>query len=235
MLNARRFGIWFARNKWFSLPKRIWINNREQVLSHPGEIGVTNDFLACMIWNDYGLRVNLPAPKTIVDIGANIGLFSLAARGTYSNARIHAYEPNPRAVPYLRENTKGLDIEIFDEAVGSTDGFVSIDDQGDSNQATTQSKENGSIRQVALSTVISRIAGPIDLLKLDCEGAEWELFNAGECWNSIRHLRMEYHLGNSHTFAEVATTLRRLGFGITRHRPNTNFGLVWASRLSGGE
>ena len=230
VLNARRFGLWFVRNRWFSLPQSVRIEKRRHTLTYPAEEGVRNDFLACAIWNEYGLGEKMPEPKTIVDIGANVGFFSLAARNFYPNARIYAYEPNPRLMRYLTENIRGLNIHVFDEAVGSTNGFVAIDDQADSNQVTTQMVENGSIRQVSFSKLLSRIAGPIDLLKLDCEGAEWDLFKASECWKSVRHLRMEYHLGDSHTFDEVSLTLGRLGIHILEHRPSTNFGIVWACR-----
>jgi FkbM family methyltransferase len=230
ILNARRFGLWFVRNRWFSLPKSVRINNRRHILTYPTESGVPNDFLACVIWNEYGLAVQMPQPKTIVDVGANVGFFSLAARNYYPDARIHSYEPNPKVLPFLPENTRGLNIEIFDEAVGSTEGFVSLDDSGDSNQVTSHQVAHSSIRQVSFSTLLNRVGGPIDLLKLDCEGAEWDLFKAGDCWKSVRHIRMEYHLFDSHTFAELSLTLERLGFRIVDHRPSVNFGMVWARR-----
>ena len=43
---------------------------------------------------------------------------SIAARLFYPRARIHSYEPNPRVLSYLEQNTASLDIEVFPEAVG---------------------------------------------------------------------------------------------------------------------
>jgi hypothetical protein len=34
----------------------------------------------------------------------------------------------------------------------------------------------------------------VDLLKLDCEGGEWELFGDKTIWKHVRRLTMEYHL-----------------------------------------
>jgi FkbM family methyltransferase len=230
--NGLRFGTVFIRNKWFSIPKCITVAGRTVKLSYPDEAGVRNDFLACVIRNDYGVGLHFDA-LTILDIGANVGFFSLAARNAYPNAVIHAYEPNPRILPYLRANTIETGVKVYAESVGSEAGHVAINDHGDSNLTTTTICEHGQTPQVSFATAISRLGGSVDFLKLDCEGAEWDLFNDEESWTSVKATRMEYHLGPGQTVSQVKERLRHLGFAIILHEPSVDCGLMWAKNSRG--
>ncbi len=230
ILNGRRFGVLFLRSRWFHMPKRITVAGRRVELSYPpNDPGVHVDFMVCIIRDEYGLG-KLRSLRRIVDIGANIGLFSLAARNLHPAAEIHAYEPNPRTLPYLQQNVESVDIRVFGEAVGRTEGRVSMHDTGDSNLATVRTSAEGTISLTSFAKVMDRIGGEVDLLKLDCEGAEWELLEDAASWAGVRELRMEYHLVNGHTFDELNRSLRALGFRITHHAADRGFGNVWASR-----
>jgi FkbM family methyltransferase len=197
----------------------------------PEDHGAQSDFFACFIRNDYGLRHELDTVQTILDVGANVGFFSIAARARYPRAVIHAYEPNPRVLPFLEANVSELGISVYPEAVGGDEGRVSMLDSGASNQARTSTNAAGTISQVTLETAIARLGGSVDLLKLDCEGAEWDLFQLGDCWRKVRDIRMEYHLFHGETVEQVEQTLRGLGFVVTRCKPDAGFGMVWATRV----
>ncbi len=122
-VNGIRFGFIFLRARWFKMPTKIKVAGKQISLHYPPEAGVPNDFFTCVIRNDYGLRHRLPEVRTILDIGANVGFFSIAARARYPRAIIHAYEPNPRVLPFLRTNASGLGIEVYPEAVGLSKRF----------------------------------------------------------------------------------------------------------------
>lgn len=215
--NGVRFGFIYLRARRFQMPDKVRCAGRSIELHHPDEVGIHNDFLTCFIRDEYGLCRQLPQLKTIVDIGANIGLFSVAARARYPSVTIHAYEPNPRSVAYLQANTSELGITVYPEAVGSREGRVFIEDSSDSNQARTSSSNNGNIVQVGLDTVVERMGGTVDLIKIDCERAEWSMFEQAAPWQRIRNIRMEYHLLGSHTEKLVdghcGTWVLKLSFG----------------------
>lgn len=202
-------------------------------LAAPGEQGAVSDCFTCFIEDEYGLGEVAPEVRTILDIGANLGFFSMAARSYFPAARIHAYEPNPRALAFATRNAATADFTLFGEAVGATAGSVSIEDTGDSNQARTiaASGNGAQVAKVALSTAVERLGGHVDLAKIDCEGAEWELFTVPRAWEGIRCLRMEYHLWGQHSFGDVESALHNLGFQITRHTPSGEWGLVWARNM----
>jgi FkbM family methyltransferase len=228
-INAGRFGFVFLRNKWFAMPSKIRVCGMPIQLTFPDEGGVKTDFVACIIRNDYGLRRRLGTVRTILDIGANLGWFSLSARNFYPQAKIHAYEPNPRIIPYLEANTSHSNINVFTSAVGRIAGQVSMEDTGNSNAAIARVSDDGRIEQVSFETAVSRLGNEVDLLKLDCEGGEWELFEAGHAWRAIRELRMEYHLTDSHSVEDVFRRLDALGFSVIRHEPDQKWGIIWAS------
>lgn len=134
----------------------------------------------------------------IVDIGANVGAFAIAARCHFPHATIHCYEPNQRLEEYLKLQAYAVQAKHFIEAVGSEEGYFSTDEMCNeilnSESVTVMDfKKKGNIKTVSLKTVIERIGGHIDLLKLDCEGSEWTILKDYESMRKVRFLTFEYH------------------------------------------
>jgi len=232
--NGRRFGFLYLRRKTFKLPGSINVSGNKVIVRHPTELGVTADFLDCFVFNVYGYGKKMSKVEKVLDIGANIGFSALAARGFYPRAIIHAYEPNPRVLPMLFTNTQGQNIQIFSEAVGGNDGYATLIDERESNAAQVYfcGSAAGSIRQVSLDTAIERMGGTVDLLKLDCEGAEWQIFRQSRHWDKIHNLRMEYHLFRGESRNELFDTLSKLGFRVLHEKSTQRLcGIVWAARV----
>lgn len=234
-LNCARFRVVFLLPRLFRMPSHLRVGKRTAGLQFLVEDGVDADFITCVLRNTYGLGHKLSNIRTIVDVGASFGFFSIAARARHPHAEIHAYEPNPRVLPLLRANTADFGVDIHAEAVGGREGTVNLIDDGPSNQARIGLPGNDllgcEVRQVSLETVLKRAGGRIDLLKLDCEGAEWEILKPGACWESIRNLRLEYHLFHGETAEQAARALNELGFRILRFRRyDETGGVLWTTR-----
>lgn len=233
LANARRFGVRFIRRRWFELPAQVRIGDRRVAVACPPEAGMKNDFLTCFLADEYGLgRIGGPV-RTILDIGANVGFFSMAARARFPAATVHAYEPNPRVLPFLEQHASNCEFEVFGEAVGDRDGFVSMVDSGDSNQAQTavvDANANATARLIPLGTAVKRLGGRVDVAKIDAEGAEWDMFREVAAWGGFRRVLMEYHLWGRRTYAHVVDALGELGFRIEYHAPSGEWGTVWAVR-----
>jgi FkbM family methyltransferase len=237
VLNSFRFKVPFLRRSTFRVPSEVVIGTKSVPLFAPDEVGAKCDFLTCFIDDEYGLAQVSHPIKTIVDVGSNVGFYSMAARSYFPEARIHAYEPNPRALRFCRKNLDSLNAMVYGEALGSWEGEVFIRDCSDSNQVRTsgqaESADASAVPQVTLATVIERLeTGCIDLMKVDCEGAEWDLFSDPDPWSKIRLLRMEYHLWGIRKYEDLVTALNKLNFKITLHRPAGEWGTVWAENLS---
>ena len=123
---------------------------------------------------------------TVLDIGANVGLFSIAARAAFPRSKIHAYEPNSVLSRCLRRHAEQAGFEPFAEAVGHEAGMVSLAvDSQSSLLSSTRHDPDGSIPQIAFATALDRLGGPVDLVKLDCEGAEWEILADQSSWSRL--------------------------------------------------
>lgn len=231
---AIRYRIPFRRRRGFQVPDRLRVGGRSLPLFLPDERGCANDFINIFLTDSYGLeqiRREVPDCRSIVDVGANVGLFSIAARAQFPTAQIEAYEPNVRVHGYIERNTGPLGVRLHGEAVGPADGMVEMVVGDDSNLGrTVTARAAGVIPMVAFSTVVERAGGSIDLLKLDCEGAEWALLDDPASWSKVRMVTMEYHAwARPEAGAQgFARALRGLGFEILRWLPDVSFGLILA-------
>jgi hypothetical protein len=74
----------------------------------------------------------------------------------------------------------------------------------------------------------------LDLLKLDCEGSEWDILPAAErVLPRIDQICMEFHCERGWTAGKLALWLRAHGFAVS-HTAGPWNGLLWARRLSAG-
>ena len=76
------------------------------------------------------------------------------------------------------------------------------------------------------------MAGEVDLVKLDCEGAEWEILEDDAAWRSVRNLAMEFHLWAGYTVEELRSRITQLGFRISYLKmTGPNFGLLRGTQV----
>ena len=125
----------------------------------------------------YDLSKIDPTDK-IIDVGANIGMFSLTAY--YKSKNILAVEPLKSSI--LRQNinlNNAHEISVMDVALG--DGSI------------CDIFWSGQCRQVKTMTLsqIIQVSGGCDVLKIDCEGGEWKI-NPTEL-SGIKQISAEFH------------------------------------------
>lgn len=124
----------------------------------------------------------LPVSPIVVDIGANIGAFSLAAKQHFPDAQIIAFEPSDRNCIVLRKNLPFAQIECL--AVAGQSGEVHIQRKGawtSFHLVKDLTKEEGiPAKALSLKEAIGSVSR-VDLMKIDVEGAEYEILaNASE-------------------------------------------------------
>lgn len=160
--------------------------------------------------------------QKVIDVGANVGLFSLlaAARG----AVVEAYEPHPETYDWLVRNTRGRDVTCTQAAVvGSlSEGQVELWlHPGRNSRHTTARYEVGSgeplLHKVEVPAIrLEEVIGHgCDLLKLDCEGAEFEIVDGTPIESLARAARLvcEVH-SNAGDPAKLKARLREAGFEL---------------------
>lgn len=230
VVNAAQMGVYFPGTKQFKLPQQLLIRNNLVKIHAPEESGLAWDFINVLLDDEYGLYNISPPPATVLDIGANIGLFSLWAARCFPSAIIHAYEPNPRITLFTQKNLDQCGVNLFKEAIGSKTGFASLVDNSESRLCQIKTGSSQGITIIPLQEAINRIGGQVDLLKIDCEGAEWDIFRNPEPFKSIKAVRMEYHLTEGRIIEDIKEVINKLGFTLEHLEENSGFGIVWFSR-----
>ena len=140
---------------------------------------------------------------TIIDIGASLGGFAIYAARHLPHSKILAFEPYPESFHLLCENihiNRVKNILPFPYAVSSTGEHLFLNTRtGIPVRHSTTPASNNSALQVpgiTLHTILKQ-TGQCDLLKIDCEGAEYDiLLNARKAdLEKILRISMEYHDG----------------------------------------
>lgn len=228
---AYQFGIQYGRGTRFNIPTTLLINRKRKIISLPRDNGTKVAFVDLLLDDCYGIKTFSEPVSTILDIGGHAGIFGLAARCQFPYAIIHTYEPNPNLKKYLQVQAEAAGFSYFMEAVGLEDGTVSLDIQEDSVLTKVYNNANGEISQVSFRNAINKFNTPIDLVKLDCEGAEWQIFQDWDAWQSVKHLTMEYHLWPKFSHDHAAIVIQQLGFKLVRQLRSHQFdGIIIASR-----
>ncbi len=140
----------------------------------------------------------LPAPpRVIVDAGGHIGMVSILLANRYPDARIITLEPEAGNFALLRRNVEPYpNIEPVHAALWKEDGQLDIANPGDSTWSyQVEEKPGGEVEALTMDSVMARFGiGEIDLAKIDIEGAEKEVFEAGGEWlGKVRCLAVELH------------------------------------------
>ncbi len=125
-------------------------------------------------------------PKFIIDGGANIGLTVLFFSHIYPGAKIYAVEAETSNFELLKYNTYFYqDIELFQKGIWDKDTNLIVKDigLGKCGFIVEETRETGKdvIEAVTINTLLKQSGHQeIDILKLDIEGAEKEVFS-GDC------------------------------------------------------
>ncbi len=212
-VRARRYGFDFRRAASFTLPDAIDIAGRSVNLRWPaGDDDIQWIFYEILLDDRYRLdRLRGRPIRSVLDVGAHIGLFTLAARDAFPDAVIHAYEPNRQLEAPLKHHAAQVGATHHIEALGAVEGRVSLRHFGPSSgQTLTQRDEHGDVNQVTFRQALERLGGKADLVKLDCEFAEWPLFEDAEAWHNVNHLVMEYHVHPRHAPVRDVDGVRRV-------------------------
>jgi FkbM family methyltransferase len=162
-------------------------------------------------------KQQLPSRPFIIDCGANIGLSVIYMKRLYPDATIIAFEPDEKNFSLLQKNIAAFgyeNVEARQEAVWTDNTVLQFAGEGSmSSRIDTGSSRNTlSVKAVRLRDFLNR---PVDFLKIDIEGAEFEVMNdiAGHL-HFVQHLFVEYHgsFAQNSELARLFTLLVDKGF-----------------------
>lgn len=176
------------------------------VLTSPDSQSLTDLFHEIWIREDYcpaGYKIR--PDDVVIDIGANIGVFAAYAASRARDGRVYAYEPFPGCVTWLRKN---IEASRLDNVVIIPQGVAGKQHARKLRVSSLwilnslyESIDEGSELQIDC-VGLEQVFGDnkldhCDLLKIDCEGAEYEILE--ECppdiLDRVRRITGEYHQG----------------------------------------
>ncbi len=201
----------------------VYLNNF--VISYLSKTAVVQNITSLLLDFHYYFQADTDRPL-ILDVGSEVGTSIIFFKILYPNARIIAFEPHPLAYKKIIENVTRnnlTDVKVINAAVAKEEGETFL--YGDANYVNGECNVLGCsvietwgqqrpfydtmpIKSVQLSQYINE---PIDLLKLDVEGAEYGVFENLEQQNKfqyIKNLVMEIHQWDNTSTEGLLKTLK---------------------------
>jgi FkbM family methyltransferase len=187
----------------------------------------------------------LPPDGTVVDLGANVGIFTLlAATRLVPHGRVLAVEANVECTRRLEETTRHCpNVTVWCGAVAG-DGVLWL--AHDSLSASIF-RGHEAVRPVHAAAIgIEQVLGfapTIDLLKANIEGAEYPMLleSPPHIWRKVHRVAIKWHkdtdVAGGHDPDELTRKLEPLGFTVLRHEdvwtgPGITTGITTAIRSS---
>ena len=201
----------------------------------------------CILRDDYTLNtLKLPQKSTIIDIGAHIGSFSLAAASKFRQSRIFCFEPSPANYSTLKKNVAINNLKnIFasNKAVTFDGKNVTIylsSINSAANSIYVPKKDFIEVPSITLERIFkNNKIKKCDFLKMDCEGAEYDIIlNAPiGILSKIGIMVIEYHtreyLGiknNGYTLGNLIRKLEESGFNCEVRQSRSYQGIIFAKK-----
>ncbi len=163
------------------------------------------------------------APKTVLDLGANIGLTSLYLKAHYPDAQVVALEPSASTLERLRKiaQLNHTDLDTLGAGIWSSDGELSVSrkfrDGEDWSVTLVEQPGPKTVRVYSMLSLLSKLGWDrVDFLKIDVEGGEFEVFSAKSdlSWLSkIDVLAIEIH-DEVGPRSSIETLLKQEGFTL---------------------
>lgn len=186
---------------------------------------------------------------TVVDVGAALGDFTVFAARRAAHGAVFAFEPAPDSVAILQRNlelNKIRNVTVFPNAVAAKAGTLTLDVSGGVpvQYRTAGAQSSGlrhdvtqsaglrlTVQSLALADVLAGLPqGKCDFLKMDCEGAEYDiLLNLDEsALSRVRRICLEYHEGvTQHSHDDLARFFSAHGWRVrvypSKVRPELGF------------
>lgn len=183
--------------------KEVSYNGKQFYFNTPDEVTLKRCFDEVFVHQEYAVEF-INSNPIVFDCGAHIGLSSIYFAKKYPRAHITAFEPNPSAIVFFRQNLAEYSIEnliaFHQVALGKSKNIVSFypGKSPGSMLASSHFQYDGPkvpVATVKLSEFVEKHT-IVDFIKIDVEGSEWgvmeELDLSGQM-HRIEQFIIEYH------------------------------------------
>lgn len=190
----------------------------------------------------YYFETDNPTPL-IIDAGAHIGMATLYFKKLFPFAQIIAIEPNPIAFKILEENiwqNNLSDIQTLNIVLDANNSEITLHQDPDqewlSSTSIREGAWNGEQKTEPITVPARKLSEfldqPIDLLKLDIEGAEISVLQeASDKLKNIQRMIIECHATKFETLSNLQSHLEKMGFTVSYYKRNKEITIQQARGL----
>lgn len=202
-----------AKFKRFRLGRSaMWLRGRQVYYESP--LGFA-DYQSILTRHELMIsQCHLEQARIFVDLGANVGYFTMLLAERFPQAHIIAFEPVQRTFQCLRKNANGYaNVDVENMAISNFEGeaFMRVDEFDSQTSQLTRNPTRDVVRVGTLDEVLSqRHIERVDLLKIDVENAEKSVLQAAaRTLANTRYLLIEINMvdNSEYTFAELVSLL----------------------------
>ena len=144
----------------------------------------------------YRFRSDRQSPY-IIDCGSNIGLSIIYFKMLYPDAKIVGFEADSEVFDVLLHNIETFklnNVELFNKAVWHEETVLGFFSEGADAGRIGDGYDPTRTRSVQTTRLGGFMNQPVDFLKIDIEGAEYEVLNdCKDLLKNVRNIFVEYH------------------------------------------
>ena len=234
--------------------------------THRRQLGMASYLLKEIFKQKFYARkgFELKAGDTVIDVGANMGMFALWVAPQIAPGKVYCVEPTSivETITDNAQRNKLDNVVVMQTALGKPGIFEMIEYPGYNivNHSAKfdhapwvkyfmkllYGKYEEAPRKIecpcqSLEGLLdSQGVTSVDLLKIDCEGAEYEILDAttDATLQRVKRIAMEFHeLAPEHDHRNLVTRLERAGFSVVVEKPIFDYwvlklGKIWATRTT---
>ena len=197
---------------------------RGYIIRHVDELAFYYEYKDIFVQRIYHFESAKPEPL-ILDCGSYIGMSIFYFKRVYPKARIIAFEPDKDIFRVLQKNVSrnGLrNVELVNAGLSAEVGELEfVPDGTDGGRLASIEPHATSIKRILPKTqipsvrLINYLTEPVDFLKMNIEGAEYEvLLDSVDRLSVVREMVIEYHAfeGMAQNLHKILDILARKGF-----------------------
>jgi FkbM family methyltransferase len=161
----------------------------------------------------------LSGMRIVYDVGANVGYYSvLASRILGSTGQVIAFEPDPQNVVFLRRHLEmnGIEnVQVVEAAVSDRCGKAMFRQEASRYMGTLSPSGTVPVRTLSLDELInSGELPPPDVIKIDVEGAERQVFSGAEQTLRSKHPLLFVATHTTALHSDCCQFLESLGYKL---------------------
>jgi FkbM family methyltransferase len=203
---------------------------------------------------DLGWVLGAPdsGPMCLLDIGAHVGAFAVNVARSRPGVHVECYEPSPQTASFLQQNVDangfGDRIRVHRSAMAAAEGTALLDDNSGGSVHNGLVKSDHrlvdgddslgrrgtiSVPATTFDRAVAEAPAPVRVVKMDCEGGEYELVYASlpASWASVQRVVMEYHPVAGESWERLSTWFSAVGLQVVRHVSDSpGLGTAWLER-----